>query len=190
MKCFPWAWHTFSPVTSKEYITVQLVHFSSGPIFDSMKLYSTALTSGTPPPSQFSITSFPPTTGTLTYMGHPPPPLIFTVLIRSGWNDPWLLPFNFTNVSTTEWWNTCTTCTCTLTNHFPQHLQFVPILCSVYNHGRFYRSNCSIYVPGLIIVKACAGIFFNGGGVQGILNFVFKGRGLSDACFRNFTMWI
>lgn len=57
MKCFPWAWHTLSPVTSVEYITVQLVHFSSGPIFDLMKLYSAALTSGTPHP-QFRL---PPT---------------------------------------------------------------------------------------------------------------------------------
>lgn len=105
MKCFPWAWHTLSPVTSVEYITVQLVQFSSGPIFDLMKLYSAALTSGTPPPT-ISITSYPPTTGTLSYMGHPL--LIFTVMIRIWRNDPWLLSFNFTDVSTTEWWNTCT----------------------------------------------------------------------------------
>lgn len=71
MKCFPWAWHTISPVTSVEYITVQLVHFSSGPIFDLMKLYSAALTSGTPPPT-ISITSYPPTTGTLSYMWSSP----------------------------------------------------------------------------------------------------------------------
>lgn len=86
------------PVTSVEYIIVQLVHFSSGPIFDLMKLYIAALTSGTPPPT-ISITSYPPTTGTLSYMGHP---LIFTVMRRSWRNDPWLLSFNFTDVSTTE----------------------------------------------------------------------------------------
>lgn len=56
----------------------------------------------TPPP--ISITSYPPTTDTLSYMGHP----LLILMIRSWRNDPWLLSFNFTDVSTTEWWNTCT----------------------------------------------------------------------------------
>lgn len=143
MKCFPWAWHTLSPVTSVEYITVQLVQFSSGPIFDLMKLYSAALTSGTPPPT-ISITSYPPTTGTLSYMGHPL--LIFTVMIRIWRNDPWLLSFNFTDVSTTEWWNTCT---CMLTKI---SFSTAPQSCNLFpSSGRFYRLNCSIYEPGLIV---------------------------------------
>lgn len=121
MKCFPWAWHTISPVTSVEYITVQLVQFSSGPIFYLMKSYSAALTSGTHPPP-ISITSYPPTTGTLSYMVHPL--LIFTVMIRSWRNDLWLLSFNFTDVSTTEWWNTST---CMLTK---MSFSTAPAICS------------------------------------------------------------
>lgn len=64
-----------------------------------MKSYSAALTSGTPPPP-ISITSYPPTTGTLSYMVHPL--LIFTVMIRGWQNDRSQVSMQSVQVSRTQ----------------------------------------------------------------------------------------